>query len=229
MNFELTIYACVIAGITGYVLPGKFNLKSSFLFDITLSLSVIVSCIRIARIIFIPPSQDVVYKFISNAIMYTGAAWFFLSVLNILMFKRQSRSFCMPASKIFQSYLKMVSSGYQSASIFNCALFIFYTIGKAKHWQEMEMFFTSSGLPVFFTFFTVVLECTMAFILLLPLSAIIHIYSALILLFEMLGAIAVHLFNKDPIVASFDALNQIVVIGILLFWNLQKIHFSKKE
>jgi uncharacterized membrane protein YphA (DoxX/SURF4 family) len=112
-----------------------------------------------------------------------------------------------------------------SAAIFNGALFLFYTIGKAKHIEEMESFFIDSGYPGYFMYLSILIECAASLVLLLPVPANIKKYAAFVLLFEMIAAVGTHIRNGDPFIASYEAFIQIIVILILIYWLARR----KKE
>lgn len=222
MDFKLTLYACALGVGIAYIVPKGFATNLRCYFAGALFLSVVISCIRVARVAFIPPSQDTVYILIAQLIKYGSMIWFFQAVFNMMIFKRWLKYNDLEMPEIHADHLKMINWGYKSAAIFNGALFLFYTIGKAKHWQEMEIFFIDSGYPRYFTYLSMLVECTMSLLLLLPVANNIKKCAAFVLLFEMIGAVGTHIRNGDPLIASYDALLQVMVIIILMFWLLRR-------
>ncbi len=218
MDFILTLCACTLGIGIAYILPKDQTANLRSYFAVSLLLSVLISCIRVARVAFLPASQDIAYTVIVQVIKYGSMLWFFQAVFNVLIFKRWLNYNNFKITEIDAGYRKITNWGYRSAAIFNGALFLFYTIGKAKHIQEMESFFIDSGYPVYFTYLSMLIECAGSLLLLLPVSNNIKKYAAFALLFEMTAAVGTHIRNGDPLVASYDALIQIIVIVILLFW-----------
>lgn len=221
MNFELNIYACVFAAAIVYILPDRRPVRALLSFSATLSFSAIVTAARIIKIVVVPPESPI-YPLIKGLMAIAGMVWVCLSVYNILIFARQRRQCPVLPYENAPASIDLANMGYQSAVIFNAGLFAFYTAGKLMHWGEMEKFFIDSGYAFWFCHVTVIMECTMAFLLLLPLRLPVRSLAAGILLAEMFGAIITHMRNGDPFAASLDALNQVLVIGIVLFWCYQQ-------
>ena len=83
--------------------------------------------------------------------------------------------------------------------------FLRVTIGKALHHKEMELFFTSSGLPVWLNYFVMVAEVSGAPGIWLDFKLKTGIAAACCLAILMAGAIFIHAHNGDPFSDSSDA------------------------
>lgn len=218
MDFKLTICACTLGIGMACILPKGLTAYLRYYFAGSLLLSVLISCVRVAKVAFLPASQDTAYMLIVQLIKYGSLLWFFQALFNILIFKRWQNQTTLKPPEIDAEYRKITNWGYMSTAIFNGALFLFYTIGKAKHIEEMESFFIDSGYPRYFTYLSMLIECAASLLLLLPLPKIIKKYAAFALLFEMIAAVGTHIRNGDPFIASYEALIQIIVILILMYW-----------
>lgn len=222
MDFKLTICACTLGIGIAYILPKGLAAYLRYYFAGSLLLSVLISCVRVAKVAFLPASQDTAYMLIVQLIKYGSLLWFFQAFFNILIFKRWQNHTIFKTTEIDSECRKIANWGYRSSAIFNGALFLFYTIGKAKHIQEMESFFIDSGYPGYFTYLSMLIECTASLLLLLPVPTNIKKYAAFVLLFEMIAAVGTHIRNGDPLIASYEALIQIIVILILMFWLVRR-------
>ncbi|PST81817.1 hypothetical protein C7T94_18285 [Pedobacter yulinensis] len=94
--------------------------------------------------------------------------------------------------------------------------FLLFSAGKALHPADMELFFTSSGLPFWFHYVVMALEICGAVGLLADKWLHTGPPAAVGLLLIMIGAIAVHSRNGDPLSDSYDAIVQLIYLLILL-------------
>ncbi|WP_029911695.1 DoxX family protein [Caulobacter sp. UNC358MFTsu5.1] len=93
------------------------------------------------------------------------------------------------------------------------ATFLMFDLGKALHTAEMIAFFQTSGWPGWLHWVVMAIEVSTALILLLaPLSRIAALSSAALFL-VMIGAVLTHARNGDPLLASFDAVRQMVMLA----------------
>jgi uncharacterized membrane protein YphA (DoxX/SURF4 family) len=86
--------------------------------------------------------------------------------------------------------------------------------GKLSHDAEMREFFTSSGFPVWFLYFVIAFETIGAFALLAPG---VRLVAAGGLALVMVGAIATHARNGDPVTDSLEAAHLLVILVCILW------------
>jgi len=107
--------------------------------------------------------------------------------------------------------------------------FVRVTIGKSLHLHEMENFFRVSGLPIWLNYF--VMACEVFGVLGICLNSILKagVYAAAGLLVLMIGAIFVHIHNRDPFTDSADAIFMLICLALYIGVNLRNTRIGKNK
>lgn len=145
-----------------------------------------------------------------NSVIYVGdTGWFFLLGYTGIITISQTRSNSADTHRII-AFIKW-------AIIIRIAgYFLFVSLGKYHHLDEMLLFFTTSGYAKHFFYIVLVLECLGALGIILHFQLRTGFLAAAGLLVLMIGAVLTHVNNGDPLSDSADAFRQIIGLIFLM-------------
>jgi hypothetical protein len=150
---------------------------------------------------------------LSQLIRIGDGLWFFLLGYGFVIIARSVR---MPSEAMRKT---MVLSKW-GIIIRIAGYFIFVTLGKSRHMDEMIVFFTASGYSESFLYVILILECLGALGIILDFYFRTGIFAAIGLIILMAGAILTHVRNGDPLTDSDDAFRQMtgLIFLVMLFY-----------
>lgn len=110
------------------------------------------------------------------------------------------------------------------AALLIAGKFLLFEVGKVRHNQEMEQFFLSSGYPALLHYVVMTLEVAGSLALLVFAKRRIGIAAAVGLGLIMIGAVATHWRNGDPLSDAYDAIAQAIYIVTYLVAAVLAMH-----
>lgn len=151
---------------------------------------------------------------ISDLIRVGDMLWFFLLGCGFVAIVTSIRI----PSKDLQKTIEWIK---WAAIIRIAGFFLFVTLGKYRHLDEMITFFTASGYGVSLLYAIMILECLGALGVILDFYFRTGIFAATGLTVLMAGAITTHLRNGDPLSDSYDAFGQMtgLIFLVILFYS----------
>jgi hypothetical protein len=219
MNSLLTVSGFISAIIIHRFIPHEksrvFYQAFAYLF---LLLAVVIMSAYFLRF-FAGPAWPFIVPGISDIIRMGDTLWFFLLGYGFVAIVSNIRT----PLKDWQKTFDWIKWG---AVIRIAGFFLFVTLGKYRHLDEMITFFTASGYSESFLYIILILECLGALGIILDFYFRTGIIATVGLMVLMAGAIITHLRNGDPLSDSYDAFAQMtgLIFLAMLFYSRKVVN-----